>query len=199
MKTTLPQAVRTLASELVRLPGVGPKSAQRLALHLLRQPKASTARLAESIATLHANVKLCAQCAHLSEKDLCTVCMDESRITSTLCVVEDSLDVDAIERTGSYKGLYHVLGGVLSPIEGVSVHDLTLDLLFTRVNEGVSEIILALDPTLESEATARYITSQLSDTGVSITRLARGLPTGGDIEFADALTLSAAFAGRKTQ
>lgn len=194
----LPKAVRDLTNELTRLPGVGPKTAQRLSIHLLRQPASVVKHFAETLKNLHANVRICRQCFNLAEQELCSICRDEMRSGRLLCVVEDPLDIEAIERTHSYTGRYHVLGGVLSPIDGVGVEQLTLTQLFLRVEqEHTEELILALDHSLESEATVRHITQHVKDTPVKISRLARGLPTGGDIEFADTLTLTAALNGRK--
>jgi recombination protein RecR len=197
MSAVLPKAVRELTQELTRLPGVGTKTAQRLALHLLRQQRGVTAKLAESIATLHDRVQTCSVCFSLSEDSMCAICKDTSRNRSLLCIVEDPLDVEAIERTGSYTGLYHVLGGLLSPLERVGVDQLTLNELIARTEkEPIQEIIIALEHSMEGEATTRHIMSYVKNLNIPITRLARGLPTGGDIEFADALTLNAAFSGR---
>ena len=181
MSAVLPKAVRELTQELTRLPGIGTKSAQRLALHLLRQQRAVTASLAEAIATLHDRA----------------LCKDAARDQSILCVVEDPLDVDAIERTSTYHGLYHVLGGLFSPIDGVGIEQLTFQELQQRLRQGaVQELIIALEHNMEGEATTRHLMAYLKDFNLPITRLARGLPTGGDIEFADALTLQSAFSGR---
>lgn len=197
--STLPKAVRDLARELLRLPGIGPKTAQRLSIHLLRQSSVAVERLAETIKSLHDKVKICGVCYNLAEEETCVICRDQNRDPASICVVEDALDVDAIERTQSFLGRYHVLGGVLSPMDGITSDKLTLEELFTRLHNGqVKEIIIALDHNMESEATTRYITQQLAGKNITITRLARGLPTGGDIEFADALTLTAAMSGRKT-
>ena len=199
MHSILPRAVRELSQELTRLPGIGPKTAQRLAVYLLRQSPSDVGRLSDTIKNLHQSVHVCSSCFNLADGAVCAVCRDEKRDTSLLCIVEDPLDVEAIERTGSFQGLYHVLGGVLSPLDGVGVKQLTFAELFERLAGGAfQEIIIALDHTMESEATARHITSHMPDGSIKVTRLARGLPTGGDIEFADALTLSAALSGRKT-
>jgi recombination protein RecR len=198
MKSTLPRAVRSLTLELVRLPGIGPKTAQRLALYLLRQPRTVVSRLADVLKNLHVNVRTCTRCFNLAEQELCVICRDDTRTASQVCVVEDPLDVDALERTNLYGGLYHVLGGVLSPLEGIDAEQLTIKELRTRVEqEGTQELIMALNATTEAEATVRYIMQIMEGLDVTITRLGRGLPTGGDIEFADALTLAAAFQGRK--
>ncbi len=205
MPSTLPKAVRDLTQELTRLPGIGPKTAQRLAIHLLRQPSVSVGRLASILKNLHLNVRICRQCFNLSEKELCRICSDSLRDATRLCIVEDPLDVEAIERTNVYHGLYHVLGGTLSPLDGIGPEQLTLGELVKRLSETpVEELIIALDQNLEGEATTRHILHSLpaGQTGlpsknITVTRLARGLPTGGDIEFADATTLGAAFEGRK--
>lgn len=194
----LPRAVRDLTSELTRLPGIGPKTAQRLSIFILRQPRSAIARLADTLKNLHANVRTCSTCFNLAEAEQCDICRDQMRTSKVLCVVEDPLDAEAIERTSSFSGRYHILGGVLSPIEGISAEQLTLRELFARIEqEKTEELIVALDHTMESEATTRHIIHALQGRSIKITRLARGLPTGGDIEFADALTLSAAMAGRK--
>ncbi|MBI1834078.1 MAG: recombination protein RecR [Candidatus Andersenbacteria bacterium] len=198
MPSILPKAVRDLAQELSRLPSIGPKTAQRLSLHLLRMPENVVRHFAQTIESLHRSVQICKECFSLAEKDLCIICRDTSRNRSIICVVEGPLDVEAIERTDSYRGLYHVLGGVLSPMEGVSADQLTVDELFNRLRqEEVKEVIIALGHTMESDATVRYIMAGIKDLDLHVTRLARGLPTGGDIEFADATTLSAAFEGRR--
>jgi recombination protein RecR len=198
MPSVLPKAVQDLTQQLTRLPTIGPKTARRLALHLLRQPPAAIHAFAQTLQTLHERVQTCSRCFSLSETPLCPTCQDATREQHVVCVVEDALDVEAIEQTGSYRGLYHVLGGVLSPMEGIDAAQLTLQQLFARINnEDVTEIIIALGHTMESDATTRYITAHLQERPVVISRLARGLPTGGDIEFADTLTLLAAFEGRK--
>lgn len=194
----LPKAVRDLTEELVRFPGIGPKTAERLALHLLRQPSSVVTRLADTLKDLHANVHICTMCFNLSEHELCAVCKSDMRNRKLVCVVEDALDVEAIERTGAYNGLYHVLGGVLSPMEGIGADQLTLLELFERISkENITELIIALDHKMESDATTRHIMNQLQGKDITVTRLARGLPTGGDIEFADTMTLTAALNGRK--
>lgn len=199
MQSILPKAVRELSQELTRLPGIGPKTAQRLAVYLLRQSPTDVGRLADTIKNLHGSVHVCSICFNLSDDTTCFICRDKGRDASLLCIVEDPLDVEAIERTGTFHGLYHVLGGVLSPLQGIGTKQLTFTELFERLSAGTfTEIIIALDHNMESEATARHITSHMPDGNIKVTRLARGLPTGGDIEFADALTLSAALSGRKT-
>lgn len=197
MPAVLPKAVRELTQELTSLPGVGLKTAQRLALHILRQQRVATNRLAEAIATLHDRVQTCSICFSLADEAICVICKDSSRTKTTLCIVEDPLDVEAIERTGSYTGVYHVLGGLLSPLAGIGVDQLTIKELVSRTEkESIQEIIIALEHSMEGEATTRHIMSYIKHLNIPVTRLARGLPTGGDIEFADALTLNAAFSGR---
>ena len=197
MSSVLPRAVRDLTRELTRLPGIGPKTAQRLSIYLLRQPSVSVGKFADVLQNLHANVHTCSSCFNLADTEVCSICKNEMRNSKLLCVVKDPLDIEAIERTGAFDGRYHVLGGVLSPLEGIGLEQLTLDELVTRVDkDAVEELIVALEHNMEGEATTRHIMSKLQEYSVHITRLARGLPTGGDIEFADELTLSAAFDGR---
>jgi len=198
MRSVLPKAVRDLTSELTRLPGVGQKTGQRLAIHLLRQQPAVVKQFADVLTQLHDSVQLCTKCFSLAESELCIICRDQTRNTKQICVVEDALDVEAIERTETFTGLYHVLGGVLSPMEGIGVDELKLRELYIRVVGGdIEELIVALDHNMESEATTRHIMNLVAEEDISITRLARGLPTGGDIEFADSLTLADAFSGRR--
>lgn len=198
MRSMLPKAVRDLTEELLRLPGIGPKTAQRLAIFLLRQPRLVVSQFADRLKNLHVNVRICQRCFNLAEAELCFICQDSTRDSTLLCVVEDPLDVEALERTDSYHGVYHVLGGTLSPLDGIGPEQITVSELVERVRrEAVRELIVALDQTMEADATTRYITDALKDESVTLTRLARGLPTGGDIEFADAVTLTAAITGRK--
>lgn len=197
MRSVLPKAVRELAAELNRWPGVGPKTARRLALYLLRQPRTVVSAAAETLKSLHANVRICTECYNLAEQEQCSICREPTRRRDVLCVVETPLDVEAIEQASTFDGRYHVLGGVLSPLEGIDAQQLTLSELLERVlRENVREVIIALNPTVEGEATARHIVQGLRDHHITISRLGRGLPTGGDIEFADATTLAAAFTGR---
>lgn len=198
IRSILPKAIRDLTQELTRLPGIGPKTAQRLTLHLLRQSPTMIERLADRLKSLHADVQICRRCFNLAEKEICAICRQATRASKVLCVVGDVLDIESIERAGSYEGLYHVLGGVLSPLEGIGPDQLTLRELMERVEkEKIKELILALNPNTEGEATVRYIVNYLKDMPITISRLGRGLPTGGDIEFADAMTLNAAFDGRR--
>ena len=192
-------ALADLIEELGRLPGVGPKSAQRIAFYLLDADPAQVQQLAHSITEAKARVRFCGQCGRATESDPCSICTDERRDASVLCVVEESRDVVAIERTREFRGRYHVLGGAISPIDGAGPNDLRITELMQRLADGiVTEIILATDPNLEGEATASYLARMLKDMDLSVSRLASGLPVGGDLEFADEVTLGRAFAGRRT-
>lgn len=187
-----------LTSELARLPGIGRKTAQRLTYHLLRQPAAQSRKLAEALVALTERVRPCERCHNLTEMPLCALCSDPRRDASTLCVVEEASDIASIERAGEFRGLYHVLGGRLSPLDGVGPDDLTVGSLLARLEpEGVWEVILATNPSLEGEATALYIQKQLAPHQVRITRIARGLPVGGDLEYADGVTIAQALAARR--
>jgi recombination protein RecR len=191
-------AIDELASELARLPGIGKKTALRLTYHLLRQPSAQARRLAEALVTLGERVRPCAQCFNLTEEELCAVCRDPRRDASLLCVVEESSDITAIERSGEFRGRYHVLGGRLSPLDGVQPDDLTVAQLVERVRAGeVREVILATNPSLEGEATALYVQRQLAGTPMAVTRIARGIPVGGDLEYADGVTIAQALTARR--
>lgn len=183
--------------ELSRLPGIGPKTAQRLTYHLLRAPSEQVLELAGALRDLKDNVSLCATCFNLSDRNPCHICTDPARDQSTICVVEEPLDVVAIERIVRYKGLYHVLHGAISPMDGIGPDELKMKELLERVQGGeVREVILATNPNLEGDATAMYASRLLSHVDTKITHLARGLPIGGDLEYADEVTLSNAFAGR---
>ena len=191
--------IQDLIDELGRLPGVGPKSAQRIAFHLLQADAVDVRRLAEVLVEVKARVKFCTTCFNVSEADLCRICSDERRDPSVLCVVEEYKDVVAIERTREFKGRYHVLGGAISPIDGIGPDQLRIRELMVRLADGaITEVILATDPNLEGEATATYLTRMLREFGLRITRLASGLPVGGDLEYADEVTLGRAFAGRRS-
>jgi len=192
-------ALQDVIDELGRLPGIGPKSAQRIGFWLLDQPSDEVQKLADALVQLKTRVHFCSQCFNVTEADLCKVCSDPRRDGHAICVVEESKDVAAIERTREFKGLYHVLGGAISPIDGVGPSQLHLRELVARLADGfVTEIILATNPNLEGEATATYIARLLADfPDITITRLASGLPVGGDLEYADELTLGRAFAGRR--
>lgn len=190
--------VQNLIDELGRLPGVGPKSAQRIAFHILNADAADMARLANAISTVKTSVSFCEECGNVSETKLCTICRDERRDPSVLCVVEESKDVVAIERTRSFTGRYHVLGGAINPLAGVGPEQLRIRELVSRLaDERIQEIILAMDPNLEGEATATYLSRMLVPLGVRLSRLASGLPVGGDLEYADEITLGRALEGRR--
>ncbi|MFQ5614206.1 MAG: recombination mediator RecR [Anaerolineae bacterium] len=192
-----PAPVIKLTDEFSRLPGIGPKTASRLTFFLLRASADQTKALADALRELHEKVVFCSQCFNIAESDPCPVCSDEHRERSMVCVVEEPLDVLAIERTGEYHGLYHVLHGALAPVEGIGPEDLKIAELLARLQgEEVREIIVATNPNLEGEATAMYIRQQLVGSDIKVTRLARGLPVGGDLEYADEITLSRALTGR---
>ena len=194
----IPSSVERLITELGKLPGVGPRTAERLAFHLLRSDPARSAALGAAVDSLHAGVRTCRTCFNFSESEECEVCQSPRRSRTTIAVVEEPFDVVAIEKTGQYQGLYHVLGGVISPIDGVGPERLEVASLLRRAQEGeVQEIILATNPSLEGESTAMYIRTQLENLPVTLTRLARGLPVGGDLEYADQITLGRALQGRQ--
>lgn len=187
-----------LATELSRLPGIGRKTAMRLTYHLLRQPPEQCRRLAAALVALTERVRSCDRCRNLTESAVCALCADPRRDGGLVCVVEEAADIASIERAGEYRGLYHVLGGRLSPLDGVGPDDLAITPLLARIEpEGVREVILATNPSLEGEATALYVQRQLAGTGVRVTRIARGLPVGGDLEYADGVTIAQALAARR--
>lgn len=191
-------AIDDLVTELSRLPTIGRKSAMRLTYHLLKQPKEQSQRLAEALRTLVEQVRPCDECFNLTESSRCALCSDPRRDRSIVCVVEEASDIPSIERTGEYRGLYHVLGGRLAPLDGVGPDDLTVAQLVRRVETGgVREVIVATNPKLEGEATALYLQEQLRPAGVTVSRLARGLPIGGDLEYADGVTIAQALAARR--
>jgi len=191
---TLEQVVH----ELSKLPSIGEKTAQRLALHLLQAPREETEALARAILELRRRIRICGECFNLSENELCPVCSDPKRERTVVCVVEDPGNLLAIERTGAFRGLYHVLGGALSPLKDKGPDDLRLRELLERVNAGsFTEVVLATNPDVEGEATAVYISRLLKPLGIKVTRLAQGLPAGGDLEYTDGLTLRRAFEGRR--
>jgi recombination protein RecR len=190
--------VARLIEAFHKLPGIGPKSAQRLAYYLLRVPESEARALAEAVVELKEKIVFCSVCQNVTEEDPCSICSDDQRDRSVICVVEEPLDILAIERTGGHRGLYHVLHGVLSPMEGVGPEDLKLGELIARLrNSSVNEVIMATNPNLEGEATAMYVGRLLASTGVRVTRLARGLPTGADLEYADDVTLARALEYRQ--
>ena len=190
--------IQDLVDELNRLPGIGPKSAQRLAFHIVKAASQDAKRLAEAIVRAKERVRFCRECFGVSEGELCRFCADPSRDPSMVCVVEEPKDVSALERTGAIKGRYHVLGGAISPMQGVGPDDLRVQELLDRVGRnGVTEVILATNPNLEGNATAMYVAGLLKPLGVRVTRLASGLPVGGDLEYADEVTLGQALEGRR--
>jgi recombination protein RecR len=190
--------VQDLIDELGRLPGVGPKSAQRIAFHLLQADPADVRRLAQILLEVKEKVRFCATCGNVAEDTECRICRDPRRDPTVLCVVEESKDVQAVERTREYRGRYHVLGGAISPIEGIGPDDLRVKELMTRLADGtITELIIATDPNLEGEATATYLARLIKPMGLTVTRLASGLPVGGDLEYADEVTLGRAFEGRR--
>lgn len=191
--------VQDLIDELGRLPGVGPKGAQRIAFHLLAADPTDVRRLADALVEVTVKVKFCKTCFNVSSEDYCRICRDPRRDPSVLCIVEEYKDVVAIERTREFRGRYHVLGGAISPIDGIGPEQLHIRELMVRLADGaVTEVILATDPNLEGEATATYLTRMLKPLGLRVTRLASGLPVGGDLEYADEVTLGRAFAGRRS-
>lgn len=196
---TTPRAVTRLIDEFHRLPGVGPKTAQRLTFFLLRAPKEQAQSLAEALVQLKDRIVTCSICANIAEENPCAICRDESRDRSIICVVEEPLDVLALERTREYHGLYHVLHGAISPVEGIGPEDLRIQELLNRLHRdsAVKEIVLATNPNLEGEATAMYLERLIKPLGIRMTRLARGLPVGGDLEYADEVTLTRAIEGRR--
>ncbi|MDT0266964.1 recombination mediator RecR [Streptomyces sp. DSM 44915] len=190
--------VQELIDELGRLPGVGPKSAQRIAFHILQSEPADVRRLAHALTEVKERVRFCTLCGNVAQEERCRVCADPRRDPTVLCVVEEPKDVVAIERTREFRGRYHVLGGAISPIDGVGPDDLRIRELLARLADGsVTELILATDPNLEGEATATYLARMVSPLGLRVTRLASGLPVGGDLEYADEVTLGRAFEGRR--
>jgi recombination protein RecR len=196
----LPESLQSLINALERLPGIGPKSASRLAFYFLRAPEDVSQDLASALENLKANTTLCQECFNITEagRERCEICESPQRDASLVCVVEEALDVLALERTGGYKGKYHVLQGVLSPIEGIGPDDLKIKQLIARVGRGeINEVILATNPSMEGDATALYLQKHLEPLGVRVTRLARGLPVGGDLEYADQNTLLRALSGRQ--
>jgi recombination protein RecR len=191
-------ALQDLITELGRLPGIGPKSAQRLAFHLLTVDRADAERLARAIVAVKEKIRLCARCFNYSEMEECRICRDARRDPTVLCVVEEPRDVQAIERTGEFRGRYHVLGGAISPIDGIGPDQLHTRELFARLSrEDVAEVVLATNPNTEGEATASYLARLLKAVNVKVSRIASGLPVGGDLEYADEVTLGRAFTGRR--
>ena len=192
-------AIQDLIDELGRLPGIGPKSAQRIAFHIIQSERVDISRLADVLRTVKEKVKFCTECGNISEEELCRICRDPRRDPTLICVVEESKDVIAIEKTREFRGKYHVLGGAISPIDGIGPENLRIRELMVRLAATeIQEIIIATDPNLEGEATATYLSRLLKPLGVKVSRLASGLPVGGDLEYADEVTLGRAFEGRRT-
>jgi recombination protein RecR len=192
------QPVQALIDELGRLPGIGPKSAQRIAFHLLKIPADDVGRLAMSITDAKARVRFCNRCWNFADGELCPICLDDRRDTTTLCVVEESRDIVSIEKTGEFRGRYHVLLGAMSPLDGIGPEQLKMKELFARLEpEGVQEVIVCTNPNTEGEVTALYLARMLKPFGIRVTRIASGLPVGGDLEYADELTLGRALEGRR--
>lgn len=191
-------AIADLVTELGRLPGVGPKSAQRIAFFILQSEADDVRRLSDAMITVKEKVRFCVECGNVSEEERCRVCVDDRRDRSMICVVEEPKDIVAVEKTREYRGLYHVLGGAISPIDGIGPDDLRIRELMTRLADGrVAEVVIATDPNLEGEATATYLARLLGSMDIAVSRLASGLPVGGDLEYADEVTLGRAFAGRR--
>lgn len=192
-------ALQDLIDALGRLPGIGPKSAQRIAFYVLSRPKAEAELLAQALIDAKEKIRFCTKCGNIAQEELCSICRNPKRDQAVICVVEEAKDVGAIERTRSYRGLYHVLGGAIDPINGVGPEQLRLRELLTRLSGGsVQEIIIATNPNIEGEATATYLTRTISPLGLKVTRLASGLPVGGDLEYADEVTLGRALEGRRS-
>ena len=191
-------AIQDLIDALGRLPGIGPKSAQRIAFHILQSDPEVASALVDSIRTVKERVKFCVHCGNVSEENECRICRDPRRENTSICVVEESKDVISIERTREFRGKYHVLGGAISPIDGIGPEQLRIRELMTRLADSeITEVILATDPNLEGEATATYLSRLIKPMGIKVSRLARGLPVGGDLEYADEVTLGRAFEGRR--
>lgn len=200
MSSAIPRSVERLIEAFSRLPGIGPKTASRLTYHLLRVPASESQQLAQALQAVREETVFCSRCFNITSRDTdpCNICQDDSRQVSLLCVVEEPLDVLALERTGTFRGKYHVLHGAISPVEGIGPDDLRISELIRRVrDEQVEELILAMNPTLEGEATSMYLRDALRELPIRITKLARGLPSGGDLEYADSRTLSEALQGRQ--
>lgn len=192
-----PKPLAQLVAELERLPGVGPKSAQRMAFYVLRQPQAEAARLAQAILSVKEHIKLCTECSNFTDQDLCEVCRDTRRDRTLMCVVAETRDLIAMEKTNEYKGLYHVLQGLIDPMANITPELLKIRELFPRVANGVQEVILALNPTTEGQTTALYLSTRLKPLGVRVSQIAHGLPAGGDLDYADQATLISALQWRR--
>lgn len=198
MGSGLPRAIQDAVERLSKLPGVGPKSAERLAIHLVRAEEEEVAALAEALVTMKRKIGFCVECGNLAEEELCAVCQDPSREQKVICVVEQPVELFALEKAGEYSGLYHVLGGTISPIDGVMPEDISIDKLVSRVKKlGVTEVILALNPDLSGDTTCLYIADALKELEVAVTQIARGLPIGGHLDFADQATIGHSLKNRR--
>ncbi len=194
----LPSSLERVINEFGKLPGIGPKTAQRLAFYLLKKESVDINGLSDAVRALKTDITFCTQCHNMAETDPCSICADQNRDHTLICVVEEPLDALALDKTGQFKGVFHILGGVLNPMEGIGPEQLNIASLQKRITDlGVKEIIIATNPTLEGETTAMHISKFLKDTDVRVTRIARGLPMGGDLEYADEITLSRALEGRR--
>jgi len=194
---SLPDSLLRLIEELQRLPGIGPKGAQRLAFHILKTPREETERLVDAVRDVKERVTYCSICSNITDSDPCSYCSSEARDPHVICVVEEPQNVSAIEKTGDFKGLYHVLMGTISPLQGVGPDDLKIKSLLSRLSNGVTEVILATNPTVEGETTAMYLSRLLKPLGVRVTRIAMGVPVGSDLEYADQVTMQKALEGRR--
>lgn len=193
----IPKNIQAAIEEFSKLPGIGPKSAERLVFHLLKKPEAEVARLGDAVLALKKEIRYCNICQHLTTEEVCDICKSDGRSKETVCIVEDSLDLMALEKTNDYKGLYHVLHGIISPVDGIGPDELTIAELIRRAKEGeIKEMIFALNPSMEGEATAAYISRYVKPLDIKITRIARGIPVGGNLEYADSQTLKRAMEGR---
>lgn len=194
----LAESLTSLVEELSKLPGIGPKTAQRLAFHILKSPEKDANALAQAILDARNKIRYCSVCCNITETDPCYICSDKKRVDTTICVVEEARDVVALERTREFKGKYHVLQGAISPLEGIGPNDLRIKELISRLgSEEIKEVVLATNPNIEGEATAMYISRLIKPLGIKVSRIAHGLPVGGDLEYADEVTLSKAFEGRR--
>ncbi len=192
------KSVENLINEFRKLPGIGPKSAKRIVFYLLKLPNSDVAKLSQALVEMKEKVKICKSCYNLTEEDICSICKDQSRDKKKICIVEEVSDLIIIEKTGEYRGLYHILGGLLSPIENIGPREIRIPKLLERIKEdNTEEVIMALNPTVEGESTAMYLKKILSPLGVKITRLASGIPVGGDLEYADEVTIGRAISDRR--
>jgi recombination protein RecR len=194
---SLPDPLLRLVEELQRLPGIGPKGAQRLAFHILKTPREETERLVDAVRDVKERVTYCSICSNITDSDPCAFCSSDARDRHMICVVEEPQNVSGIEKTGEFKGLYHVLMGAISPLQGIGPDDLKIKSLLSRLSNGVTEVILATNPTVEGETTAMYLTRLLKPLGVRVTRIAMGVPVGSDLEYADQVTMQKALEGRR--